>query len=170
MDIKQIIRNVPDFPQPGIQFKDITPLLANPEAFNFVIDSLVAPFTKSRIHTVVGMESRGFIFGSAVARQLRAGFVPVRKPNKLPYLKHSVEYALEYGTNTLEIHQDAFPKGSRVLIIDDLLATGGTALAAKQLVEKLHGEVVAFAFVVELGFLKGRERLQGSQVHTLVQY
>jgi len=164
------IREIPDFPKPGILFYDITTLLKDPAAFKESIDLLIEPFQDTRIDAVVGMESRGFIFSAPMAYRLDAGFVPVRKLGKLPAETVSVEYALEYGTNTLEIHKDAILPGQRVLIVDDLLATGGTVLGTIELVEQLKGEVVGLAFLVELLFLKGRDRLSEHQTHSVIQY
>jgi adenine phosphoribosyltransferase len=153
------IRDVPDFPKPGILFKDITPVLANPRLFQDVITWVAGEFAGQQVDYVVGMESRGFIFGAPVALQLQAGFVPARKPGKLPGLTERVSYDLEYGSASLEIHVDGIKKGSKVLIVDDLLATGGTAAATVKLVRKLGGEVVACCFLVELDFLEGRKVL-----------
>ncbi len=169
-DLRARIREVPDFPKPGILFYDITTLLKDREAFKGAIDLLVAPYRDQRVDIVVGMESRGFIFSAPMAYTLEVGFVPVRKLGKLPAETVSVEYALEYGTNTLEIHRDAIVPGQRVLIVDDLLATGGTVSGTIDLVRRLGGEVVSLAFLVELRFLKGRERLRGYDVHSIVQY
>ena len=169
-DLRARIREVPDFPKPGILFYDITTLLKDREAFKGAIDLLVAPYRDQRVDIVVGMESRGFIFSAPMAYTLEVGFVPVRKLGKLPAETVSVEYALEYGTNTLEIHRDAIVPGQRVLIVDDLLATGGTVSGTIDLVRQLGGEVVSLAFLVELRFLKGRERLRGYDVHSIVQY
>ena len=169
-DLRAKIREVPDFPKPGILFYDITTLLKDREAFRGAIDLLVAPYRDQRIDIVVGMESRGFIFSAPMAYTLGVGFVPVRKLGKLPAETMSVEYALEYGTNTLEIHRDAITPGQRVLIVDDLLATGGTVSGTIDLVRRLGGEVVSLAFLVELRFLKGRERLRGYDVHSIIQY
>jgi adenine phosphoribosyltransferase len=169
-DLRAKIREVPDFPKPGILFYDITTLLKDRDAFRDAIDSLVAPYVDRNVDVVVGMESRGFIFSAPMALRLNAGFVPVRKLGKLPSETVSVEYALEYGTNTLEIHRDAITQGQRVLIVDDLLATGGTVSGTIDLVRRLGGEVVALAFLVELKFLKGRDRLRGYDVHTVIQY
>jgi adenine phosphoribosyltransferase len=168
-DLKAYIREIPDFPKPGIIFKDITPLLAEGEAFHAVVDRIADPY-RGRIDMVLGIESRGFIVGAAVAYALQAGLAVVRKPGKLPALTFAAEYALEYGNDVLEIHRDAFGHPCRVLIVDDLLATGGTARAAVQLVERLEGEVVACAFIVELAVLRGRDRLQPHPVFSLVQY
>jgi adenine phosphoribosyltransferase len=168
--IKQRLRDVPDFPKPGIVFKDITPLLADPNAFNLCLDSTAAHFDSVTLDAIVGIESRGFIFGAALASRMRVAFIPVRKPGKLPYRTKRVSYALEYGTDSLEIHEDAIKQGDRILIVDDLLATGGTAWAACELVRQLGGTVVATSFVVELTFLAGRERLRPVDVFSLVQY
>ncbi len=164
------IRDIPDFPQKGILFKDITPLLQNSAAFHAALDRLAAHYAGSGIQAVVGVESRGFIFGAVLAYLLNCGFVPVRKFGKLPHHTVTVEYELEYGTNIVEIHQDAIKPGQRVLIVDDLLATGGTVSAAMELVEKLGGHIAGIAFLVELTFLKGRERLKGFPVRSLVVY
>jgi adenine phosphoribosyltransferase len=170
MDLTSTIRSVPDFPVEGILFYDITTLLKNPTAFRESVDQLVNHYQAVEIEIVVGIESRGFIFGAPLAYKLDAGFVPVRKPGKLPAEKISVSYELEYGTNSLEIHVDAIKKGQKVLVLDDLLATGGTAKATCNLVEKLGGQVVGVAFVIELSFLKGRNQLAGYDVFSLIQY
>lgn len=170
MDLKAHIRHVPDFPKPGILFYDITTLLKEPAAFKESIELMIEPFGDKNIDAVVGMESRGFIFSAPMAIDLNAGFVPVRKLGKLPAETASVEYALEYGTNTLEIHKDAIQPGQRVLIVDDLLATGGTVLGTIELVKTLKAEVVGLAFLVELLFLKGRERLGDYFTHSVIQY
>jgi adenine phosphoribosyltransferase len=164
------IREIPDFPKPGILFYDITTLLKDAGAFHEAVDLLTDPWRDQRIDLVVGMESRGFIFSAPMAYQLNAGFVPVRKLGKLPAETVSVEYALEYGTNTLEVHKDAILPGQRVLIVDDLLATGGTVLGTIDLVRQLKADVVGLAFLVELKFLKGRERLDGYRIHSVVEY
>lgn len=169
-ELKNLIRQVPDFPKPGINFYDITTLLKDPVGFKTVIDRLGDAFAGKPIHKVVGIEARGFIFGPALAYRLGAGFVPVRKPNKLPAQKTQVTYALEYGQDTLEIHTDAIEPGESVLVVDDLLATGGTARAAAELVQKLGGTVVGLGFVVELEFLHGRDRLAGYDVVSLIKY
>ena len=169
-DLRSRIREIPDFPKPGILFYDITTLLKDPEAFRASIELLTAPYEDRKVDLVVGMESRGFIFSAPMAYQLQAGFVPVRKLGKLPAETVSVEYALEYGTNTLEVHRDAVRPGQRVLIVDDLLATGGTVNGTIELVQRLKGEVVGLAFLVELLFLKGRERLRGHEIHSVIQY
>lgn len=168
--LKSKIRDIPDFPKPGIVFKDITPLLRDPSALMLAVHRLLHPFIGSDITAVAGIEARGFIFGSLVARELGLGFVPLRKPGKLPYDVRSIDYDLEYGSAALEVHLDAVGKGDRVLIIDDLLATGGTAKASCELIESLGADVVAMAFVVELDFLNGRERLAPYTVHSLLNY
>ena len=169
-DLRARIREIPDFPKPGILFYDITTLLKDPAAFKKAIELMTEPFRDTRIDAVVGMESRGFIFSAPMAIELGAGFVPVRKLGKLPAETASVEYALEYGTNTLEIHKDALEPGQQVLIVDDLLATGGTVIGTIELVKTLKAEVVGLAFLVELLFLKGRDRLQGENIHSVIQY
>ncbi len=168
--LKEIIRDVPDFPKKGIVFKDITPLLADGPTFEATLAALAAPYAGAGVDRVAGVESRGFIFGGAVAARLAAGFVPIRKPGKLPAACVSETYELEYGTDTLEMHEDAVKPGHRVLIVDDLLATGGTARAAAKLVQRLGGEVVGVAFVVELNFLEGRSKLSGLPLRSLVRY
>ncbi|USR92343.1 adenine phosphoribosyltransferase [Phormidium yuhuli AB48] len=170
MDLQALIRDVPDFPKPGILFRDITTLLANPEGLKIALDRLVEQCTPLQPDIIIGMESRGFLFGVHLAYQLGAGFVPVRKPGKLPRAVHTVEYELEYGSDRLEIHQDAIPEGARVLIVDDLIATGGTAKATAQLVQQSAGELIGFAFVIELNALAGREQLPQVPIVTLVQY
>ena len=169
-NLKDMIRTVPDFPKPGIQFYDITTLLKNPYGLRTTIDRLVEFIDDPNIDVVVGMEARGFIFAPALAYRLKAGFVPVRKPKKLPAATESITYSLEYGTDTLEIHKDAINKGDRVIIADDLLATGGTARAVIDLVERLGGVVAGLAFVVELTFLNGRERFNGYKISSLIAY
>jgi len=169
VDLKRYIRDIPDFPKPGIVFKDITPLLADATAFRAAIDALVAPY-HDRVDVVLGIESRGFIVGAAAAYALGTGIAVVRKPGKLPYLTHRASYELEYGTDALEIHHDALGHGHRVLLVDDLLATGGTARAAIELVHQCGGQVVACAFLIELGFLAGRARVEGHEVHALIAY
>ncbi len=166
--IASLIRDVPDFPKPGILFKDITPLLADPQGFVTTLDLLTEPFAGLGVQAVVGIESRGFIFGAALAVRFGAAFVPVRKPGKLPAETERVDYALEYGTDALEIHRDALKPGERVLIVDDLLATGGTAEAAGKLVRGLGAELLGWGFVIELTGLKGRARLQGAEVVSLI--
>src|SRR5580692_4282458 len=170
MNLKSLIREVPDFPKPGITFYDITTLLQVPAGLRAVIDALGAAYTGKGIEIVVGIEARGFIFAPAVAYALNAGFVPVRKPKKLPAATERVEYDLEYGTDVLEIHKDAIEPGQKVLIVDDVLATGGTAKAVAHLVEKLGGNLVGLSFVIELDFLKGREKLPGYKVNSLLHY
>lgn len=169
-DLKAYIREVPDFPKPGILFYDITTLLQDPLALRMTVDRFVWFFAQKRIDKVVGIESRGFIFAPTVAYNLNAGFVPVRKPGKLPYQAARQGYDLEYGTDSIEMHNDAVKPGEQVLIIDDLIATGGTALAAAKLVESLGGKVAGFGFLVELTFLPGRQKLQGYEVESLIQY
>jgi adenine phosphoribosyltransferase len=164
------IREIPDLPKPGIQFYDITTLIGNAEAFREAIELMTEPFRDDHVDIIVGMESRGFIFSTPMALQLEAGFVPVRKLGKLPAETVSVEYDLEYGTNTLEVHRDAIRPGQRVLIVDDLLATGGTVRGTIDLVEQLGGEIVGLAFLVELGFLNGRERLDGFRINSVIGY
>lgn len=169
-ELRAKIREIPDFPKPGILFYDITTLLKDAAAYRQAIDLMTAPFLDEQVDVVVGMESRGFIFSAPMAYQLHAGFVPVRKLGKLPAETLTVEYALEYGSNTLEIHRDAIRAGQRVLIVDDLLATGGTVRGTIDLVERLQGEVIGLAFLVELDFLKGRERLEGRRVTSVIKY
>ena len=168
--LKAKIRHVPDFPKPGILFYDITTLLNDRAGFRDTIAALTGPYRAAGIDQVVGIESRGFILGSAVAAALDAGFVPIRKPGKLPSRCFREDYALEYGTDGLEIHEDAIGRGQRVLLIDDVLATGGTAKAAAGLVRRLGGDLVGLAFLIELGFLKGREKLAGESVYSVLQY
>lgn len=170
MDLKAFIRDVPDFPQPGVLFRDITPLLLNTEAFRYVIDELTARVGALQPDVIVGIESRGFVFGAPVAYNLGLPFVPVRKAGKLPSERMSVEFALEYGESQLDIHVDAIERGQQVVIVDDLLATGGTAAAAANLVELLGANVRGFAFLVELGFLDGRERLREYESFALISY
>jgi adenine phosphoribosyltransferase len=169
-DLAQTIRDIPDFPQKGVLFKDITTLLKDPKAFRNTIDRFAARFENRGIDLVVGMESRGFIFGAPLAYSLGAGFVPVRKPGKLPAACIQESYTLEYGTSALEIHEDAIQPGQSVLIVDDLLATGGTVKATIDLVKRLQGDPVALAFVIELSFLHGRERLEGYDIFSLITY
>jgi adenine phosphoribosyltransferase len=170
MDLKQHIRHVPDFPKAGILFYDITTLLRGPLGFKATIDTLSTPYVDQRIDAVIGIESRGFILGGAVAERIGAGFIPIRKPGKLPAKALKETYDLEYGKDALEIHEDAIEKGQRILIVDDVLATGGTAAAASQLVKKLGGELHGLAFLIELLFLNGRTRLEGEDVYSVLQY
>jgi adenine phosphoribosyltransferase len=168
--LKAHIRNVPDFPKPGIQFKDITPLVKNPMMLRLAVHQLIHPFLGEVITAIVGMEARGFIFGSLAAWEMGISFVPLRKPGKLPYDIQSISYDLEYGSASLEVHTDALNSNDKVLLVDDLIATGGTALASCQLIEKLGAEVCACAFVVELDELNGRELLSKYRVHSLIHY
>ncbi|HEY9600489.1 MAG TPA: adenine phosphoribosyltransferase [Allocoleopsis sp.] len=172
MDLKSLIRDIPDFPKPGILFRDITTLLRNPEGLRYTIDTLTQKCRDAGLEAeyVVGMESRGFLIGPPLAYQLGAGFIPVRKPGKLPAAVHTVEYELEYGMDQLEVHQDAFHPGSRVLIVDDLIATGGTAAATAKLVQQIGCELVGFGFIIELRDLGGRQQLPDLPVVTLVEY
>ena len=169
-DLKSSIRNVPDFPKPGIGFKDITTLLIDGLAFREAVDLLAERFRNQEIKKVVGIESRGFVFGSVIAYKWGVGFVPVRKPGKLPAETISEEYDLEYGTDSLEIHRDAITPGEKVLIVDDLLATGGTAQATVNLINRLGGEIAGIAFLIELSFLNGRQKLNGYDVFSLMEY
>lgn len=168
--LKELVRAIPDFPIAGILFRDVTPLLRDPRGLRDVVDRLAEDFRGAGIDVVAGIESRGFIFGAPLAMALGVGFVPIRKPGRLPYDKVSREYALEYGTNVLEMHADAVQRGQRVLIVDDLLATGGTASASAHLVEAIGGVVAAAAFVIELEFLEGRRALAGYDVRSLIRY
>ncbi|MCF8241216.1 MAG: adenine phosphoribosyltransferase [Melioribacteraceae bacterium] len=170
MDLEKLIRDIPGFPKEGIVFKDITTLLMDKDGFKQTLEELYNLASGKGITKVVGIESRGFIFGGALAEKLDTGFVPVRKPGKLPYKKISESYELEYGTDTIEIHEDAINPGDKVLLHDDLLATGGTMEAACKLIEKLGGEVVQISFLIELTFLKGRNRLEKYDVHSLINY
>jgi len=170
IDLKQMIRSVPDFPKPGINFFDITTLLKEPAGLKATIEALSSPYADARIETVVGIESRGFILGSAVAQQIGAGFVPVRKPGKLPAKAIKEVYELEYGKDAIEIHADAIEKGQRVLIVDDVLATGGTAAATTRLVKQLGGKLHGLAFLIELTFLEGKKKLTGEDVFSVLQY
>ncbi len=170
MNLPDYIRNIRDFPTPGILFKDITTLLQHPQAFRQALDEMQAAYQDAQVDVVVGIESRGFIFGAPLADRLKAGFVPARKLGKLPHTTIAAEYALEYGTNTIEMHTDAIQPGQRVLIADDLLATGGTVEATAQLVEQLGGQVVGLAFLIELKFLKGRDRLPKYDITALIKY
>jgi len=169
-DLKEIIRDVPGFPKEGIIFKDITPLLQDNALFKRAVDLLCEKFKDKKIDAVVSIESRGFIFGSVIAYQIGAGFVPVRKKGKLPYKTYSATYDLEYGQDTLEIHQDAIKNGDKVLIVDDLLATGGTLGATIDLVTKMGGDIVGAGFLIELAFLKGREKIKECEIVSLIQY
>ncbi len=169
-EIESAIRNVPDFPKAGIQFKDITPVLADPKLFAGTIDLLINNFKPGSIDAVVGIDARGFIFAAAAALKLNAGFVPVRKKGKLPFKTYEQDYALEYGSATIAMHIDALKPGSRVLLVDDLLATGGTAAAAAALVKKLGAEIVEISFLIELKFLNGRDKLKGHPVRSVVVY
>jgi adenine phosphoribosyltransferase len=168
--MKQRIRHVPDFPKPGILFYDVTTLMKDPHGFRMAVDAMADPHRDAKLDVIVGIESRGFIFGSAIADRLKTGFVPVRKLGKLPSKTRRATYALEYGTDSLEIHADAVSHGQRVLIVDDLLATGGTASATADLVKGLGGQVEAFAFLIELVGLDGRSKLGGHQVHSVLKY
>ena len=171
IDLSSFIRDVPDFPQPGILFKDITPLLRDPRALERACELLAEPFAGERINMVAGIESRGFIFGSIVARNIGAGFVPIRKPGKLPWTTRRHEYVLEYGSDALEVHDDAFRSGDRVLLIDDLLATGGTLGAAMHLIRGFDAKLVGVATVIELTFLSGREKIDSDiPIHTVLQF
>ncbi len=170
MDIKALIRDIPDFPQPGIIFRDITTLLRDRAGLKYTLDQLAEKCAPLKADYIVGMESRGFIFAAPLAYQLNAGFVPVRKPGKLPAAVYAQEYALEYGTDRLELHQDAIPQGSRVLIVDDVIATGGTAAATAKLIAQAGGELVGFAFLSELTFLNGRKILPDVPIVTLIEY
>jgi adenine phosphoribosyltransferase len=170
MDLKQHIRSVPDFPKTGILFYDITTLLRDPAGFKLTIDMLSTPYVGQGIDVVIGIESRGFILGGAVAERIGAGFIPIRKPGKLPAKAIRESYDLEYGKDALEIHEDAVEKGQRVLIVDDVLATGGTAAAAAQLVKKLGGQLHGLAFLIELLFLNGTAKLEGENVYSVLKY
>ncbi len=173
MDIKQLedsIRAIPDFPKKGILFRDITTLLQDKDAFNFAIDLLAKQYKNEKIDYIVAVESRGFIFGAVLAYKLNCGFVPVRKKGKLPFKTHSITYSLEYGTDILEIHQDAFNPASRVLIVDDLLATGGTIAAVTELVEKMSADIAGLCFLIELTVLSGRDKLKGHSIFSLIKF
>lgn len=169
-DLKRFIRNIPDFPKKGILFRDITTLVGDKEKFREVIDTLAKRYADKKIDAVLAVESRGFIFGGALAYRLGTGFAPIRKKGKLPYKTYTATYSLEYGEDTIEIHQDAIRPGDRVLLIDDLLATGGTLSAAIELVKKLKGKIVEIAFIIELKDLKGRSRLSDFPVYSMIQY
>ncbi|MBV8281084.1 MAG: adenine phosphoribosyltransferase [Candidatus Eremiobacteraeota bacterium] len=168
--LKDKIRSIPDFPIPGILFRDITPVLQDPAALRAAVDLMADAYRHAKIDVVVGIEARGYILGAPIAYKLGAGFVPVRKPGKLPYDKISVDYALEYGTNTLEMHSDAVNGTHRVLVVDDLLATGGTAAAVRQMLDRVGGRIVGFAFLIELTALGGRAKLQGVDVKSFITY
>lgn len=170
IDLRQFIRNIPDFPMEGILFRDITPLLADAEALAEAIDALCEPYIEQGIEVVAAVEARGFIFGSAVARALNAGFVPVRKKGKLPFETAAVSYGLEYGEDVIEVHTDAVRPGAKVLMVDDLLATGGTMAAACELIEKLQGQIAGLTFLVELSDLNGREQLSQYPIHSVITY
>lgn len=170
IDPRDFIRDIPDFPKPGVQFKDITPLLGNPAAFGAVIERLTQAFSDQKIDAIAAAEARGFIFGAPLALALNVGFIPIRKPGKLPYATIATEYQLEYGRDRLEVHSDALKPGSRVLLLDDVLATGGTMKACCDLIEQTGAEVVACAFILELDFLKGRDRLTPFEVFSLIRY
>jgi len=170
INLESYIRSIPDWPKKGILFRDITPLLADPKAFAAAIDALCADFTDADIEYVAAVEARGFIFGAAVARKLGVGYVPIRKKGKLPFKTESITYDLEYGTGTLEVHCDAIKKGAKVLMVDDLLATGGTMAAACKLIEKIGGQILAISFLIELTELAGRGKLQGYDVKTVISY
>jgi adenine phosphoribosyltransferase len=170
MDLTKFIRDIPDFPKPGIMFKDITPLLAAPQAFQETIDRLTKHYAAQRIEAVTAAEARGFLFAAPLALQMKLPLIPLRKPGKLPYRVHALQYELEYGSAELQVHVDGFTKNARVLVIDDLLATGGTMLAGCQLVEKAGAKVVSCAVIIELAFLKGREKLKPFEVFSVIQF
>lgn len=170
IDLRTLIRDIPDFPKPGILFRDVTPLLGNGPAFHACIAQLCERISPRKPQAIAGIESRGFIFGASVATELGIGFVPIRKPGKLPWKTRKEQYALEYGSDAIEVHEDAVAPGTRVALVDDLLATGGTAAAASKLLQGLGGQVVVAAFVIELGFLKGRARLGGVPTEVLITY
>ncbi|MGQ9493436.1 MAG: adenine phosphoribosyltransferase [Anaerolineae bacterium] len=170
MNLAKMIRDVPDFPVKGVLFKDITTLLKDPDAFQEAIDALVDRFLDEEIDIVAAIEARGFIIGAPLAYELAAGFVPIRKPDKLPWEKISASYTLEYGTNTLEIHKDAIQPGQRVLLVDDVLATGGSAKAAAELIEQLGGKLVSIVFLIDITYLKGMEKLKGYDVFSLIKF
>ncbi len=169
-ELKQKIRNIPDFPKKGIMFRDITTLLQDPKATKKAIQGMLKPFKGKKIDAVVGTEARGFIFGAIMAYELNVSFVPVRKPGKLPFKTEKASYEKEYGKDELEMHKDAIKKGDKILVVDDLLAVGGTAKAVAELVEKLGGEIVGFCFLIELSFLKGREKLKPYKIFSLINY
>ncbi len=168
--LSTLIRDIPDYPKPGVVFKDITPLLADPAGLSLAVELLTQPYRSAHVNHVVGAESRGFIFGTAVARNLSAGFIPIRKPGKLPHETRSVSYELEYGSDQFEVHVDALRPGQRILLVDDLLATGGTMKACCELVEGLSGDIVGVAVLIELGYLKGREKLSNYNVYSVIKY
>lgn len=168
--LHELIRDVPDFPKPGVVYKDITPLLRDESGLSLAVEYLTQPFRRAHVDIVAGAESRGFIFATAVARNLSAGFVPIRKPGRLPSRTRSEEYALEYGSDRVEIHEDAIHEGDRVLMVDDVLATGGTMCACCKLVESLGGQIVGIALLIELSFLRGREKLDRFPVHSVLKY
>lgn len=170
IDLKSKIRDIPDFPKPGIVFKDITTLLEDPDSFRLSIDTLAKHHESQKIDKVVGIEARGFIFGASLAYALHAGFVVVRKSGKLPYKTRKQTYELEYGTDEIEIHDDAISHKDRVLIVDDLLATGGTMAASAKLISQMGGQIVGISFLIELSFLNGRDKLQGYDIHSIIQY
>ena len=169
-DLRRLIRDVPDFPKPGILFRDVTPLLADPQAFRRAVDAVAAPFRDARVDRVIGIESRGFLLGAPVALALGAGLVIVRKPGKLPWKTVRASYSLEYGEDSVEMHVDSIRQGQRVLVVDDLVATGGTAAAAVQLARQAGAEVVGASFLIELRFLEGRKRLEGIPIHAVLEY
>ena len=169
-EITALIRNIPDYPKPGIQFKDISPLIGDPKALDQVIAKMAEPFKDLGIQYIVAVEARGFIFGTAIARELAAGFIPVRKPGKLPSETFEVEYELEYGTDILQVHKDALKPNSKVLIVDDLLATGGTVGAVEKLLKKLEADLVGYSFLIELEFLEGRKVLSNQNITSLIKY
>jgi adenine phosphoribosyltransferase len=168
--LTRYIRDIPDWPKKGILFRDITPLLGDPDAFCAAVDALCAPFKRAGVRYVAAIEARGFIFGAAVAAKLRAGFIPIRKKGKLPCRTESASYSLEYGTDSIEMHRDAVPQGAKILLVDDLLATGGTMRAACELMEKVGAQIVGIACVIELTDLRGRERLAPHKIHALISY
>lgn len=170
MDLKQYIRDIPDWPKKGILFRDITPLLKNPQAFSMAVDALCAGFKQAQVEYVAAVEARGFIFGSAVAQKLGVGFVPIRKKGKLPWQTESISYDLEYGVDTLEVHRDSISHEARVLMVDDLLATGGTMAAACRLIEKIGGQVIGITFLIELVGLEGRKKITGYDVRSVISY
>lgn len=169
-DLASAVRNVPDFPQPGVQFKDITPILADPALFRRAVDALIEPYSPGAVDQVIGIDARGFIFAAAAALRLRAGFIPIRKKGKLPFYTHEESYDLEYGTNTVAIHADAVAPGAQLLLIDDLLATGGTAGAALKLLKNFDAQVVEAVFLIELSALKGREKIPQTPVRSVIAF